>query len=107
MSSKYTLKMTPQAERDLDGIYKYIADELQNGKAAADLIDMIENALIGLENMPLKCPESDIPELKRDGYRKCIVKKYIALYTVDAELKTVTVVKVFYGMRDYKNLGLY
>ena len=57
--------------------------------------------------MPRRCPESEIPELKRNGYRKCVVEKYVALYTLDDEQKLVKAAKVFYGMRDYKNLGLF
>ena len=107
MSSKYALKITPQAERDLDEIFTYIAYELCNGVAALKLIDKIIDTLIGLEDMPRRCQESDIPELKRDGYRKCVIEKYVALYTVDDENKIVMVVKVFYGMRDYKNIGFF
>jgi addiction module RelE/StbE family toxin len=107
MSSKYTLMMLPQAERDLDDIFAYIAYELHNGQAAEKLIDEIAASLIGLEDMPRRCPESEIPELKRDGYRKCVVENYVALYTLDDEKRLIKVAKVFYGMRDYKNLGLF
>ena len=99
--------MLPQAERDLDDIFAYIAYELFNEPAATKLIDEITDSLVGLEDMPRRCPESEIPELKRDGYRKCVIEKYVALYTIDDGLKLVKVAKVFYGMRDYKNLGLF
>ena len=107
MSNRYTLKLMPQAERDLDDIFNYIAYELKNAEAAAKLIDNIIDVLVGLEDMPKKCPISEIYELQKDGYRKCIVKNYVALYTLDESLKIVKVAKVFYGMRDYKNLGLF
>ena len=107
MSNKYTLKLMPQAERDLDDIYAYITYELMNEPAAARLIDEIEKSLIGLEDMPKRCPLSDIPELKSDGYRKCVIEKYIALYKLDEAEKFIKVARVFYGMRDYKNLGLF
>jgi addiction module RelE/StbE family toxin len=107
MPGKYRLKFTPQAERDLDDIFNYITCELKNLPAAIKLIDEIRDALVGLEGMPKSCPLSDINELRKDGYRKCVVKNYVALYTVNESLKNVTVVKVFYGMRDYRNLGLF
>ncbi len=97
----------PEAERDLDGIFNYISNELKNPKAAIKLIDEIVETLINLEDMPKRCPLSGIPELQNDGYRKCIVKNYVALYTVDEASKIVKIAKVFYGMRDYKNLGLF
>ncbi|GHU98652.1 hypothetical protein FACS1894211_02750 [Clostridia bacterium] len=107
MPNKYTLKLMPQAERDLNEIDDYITFELCNEKAATDLIDAIQAALNGLKDMPRKCPESDIPELKRDGYRKCVVGNYIALYKLDDKEKAVEVARVFYGMRNYKNLDLF
>jgi len=107
MPSKYTLKFMPQAERDLDGIYSYITYDLCNEPAAAKLIDRIEETLIGLEDMPKRCPLSDIPELRNDGYRKCVIENFIALYKLDEADKLIKVARVFYGRRDYKNLGLY
>jgi addiction module RelE/StbE family toxin len=95
----------PQAERDLDDIFDYINYELQNPTAAENMIDEISNALIGLEDMPKKYPHSQIPELKALGIRKVVVKKYIALYLIDEEAKTATVVTVFYGARDCKNIS--
>ena len=107
MSSKYTLKLMPQAERDLDDIYAYITYELVNQPAALKLIDEIGKRLTDLEDMPKSCPLSDIPELKKDGYRKCVIENYIALYKLDEIQKFIVVAKVFYGRRDYKNLGLF
>ena len=95
MQNRYTLKLLPQAERDLDEIYAYIAYELQNNAADVKLMDEIELTLIGLEDFPLRCPFSDIDELKRDGYRKCVIKNFIALYTVDEEQKLVRIAKIF------------
>lgn len=107
MSSEYTVKLMPQAERDLDDIFNYITIELQNSKAAADLIDKIISTLEDLNTMPNKYPKSIIPELARDGYRKCIIKNYVALYKIHEKTKTVIVARIFYGMRDYKNLDLF
>jgi len=105
MPNNYSLKMMPQAERDLDGIYAYIAHELTNVQAAERLMEKIEESLIALEAMPNGCPFSEIPELRNDGYRKCVIENYIALYKVDEKRKLVVVAKIFYGMRDYNNLG--
>ena len=107
MSNRYSLKISFQAERDLDDIFMYIAHDLSNASAAAGIIDKIVSALNSLKDMPKRCPLSDISELRKDGYRKLVVEKYIALYTIEEKQKTVKVVKVFYGMRDYRNIGLF
>lgn len=106
MSNKYTLKLMPQADRDLDSIFEYINYELQNPSAAEKMIDDISAALLDLEDMPKKYSFSQIPELKALGIRKVIVKKYIALFLIDEENKYITVITVFYGARDYKNVNI-
>ena len=107
MSSEYALKFMPQAKRDLEEIYSYISTELSNEPAAIKLIDKIEQALRSLKKSPKRCPISDNPELAIKGYRKCVIANYIALYKTDDEQKQIIVTKVFYGRRNYANLGLY
>ena len=107
MSNKFTLKLMPLAEQDLDGIYNYITNELKNPQAFIKLIQAIEEKLIGLEDMPMRCSLSGIPELRLKGYRKCVINNYVALYKLDEKQQLVIVARVFYGMRDYKNLDLF
>ena len=45
MSNKYTFRLTPLAEQDIDSALGYIAENLCNAKAAADLYIKIENAI--------------------------------------------------------------
>ena len=49
---KYTVLISPQAYRDIDETYEYIRTELFAEKAALDLVDDIEDAILSLENMP-------------------------------------------------------
>ena len=106
MSIKFTIDVTPQASRDIQEIFTYISNELNNSKAAKDTIDKVLASLGLLETFPYSCPCINLPGLPVESYRKCISGNYIAIYKVNTELQTVTVIKVFYGARDYKNLGL-
>ena len=56
---KYAVKLLPRAARDLDEIYSYIEIVLKSPDTASDLIDELENAILGLEEFP-----------ERGAYRK-------------------------------------
>jgi mRNA-degrading endonuclease RelE of RelBE toxin-antitoxin system len=42
--------------------------------------------------------------VEKEGYRKAVIKNYILLYKVDETAKTVSVLRFFYGARDYMKL---
>ena len=46
---KYTVKMFPQAYRDLDQIYEQIALNSNYDNSARDVIDRIEKAILSLD----------------------------------------------------------
>ena len=46
---KYTVFFSPQAYRDIDETYEYIRTELFAEKAALDLVDDIEDAILSLK----------------------------------------------------------
>ena len=102
MSNKYKVKFTPLADSDMDGIYEYIFDILDAPMAAENLIDEIEQKTKQLEDMPYSCPAVDDELLKAKGYRKLVVKNYIALYIVSDNEKLVTIMRVVYGASDYE-----
>jgi len=103
-NSNYTLKFTPKAEEDLDGIYGYIAIKLFAETAAESLMDKIENAFMRLEEYPFSCSYVFDEPLKSRGYRKLIVDNYIAFYLVNKSEKQVIIMRVLYGASDYKNV---
>lgn len=49
---KYQVKITPQAFRDIDMIYDYIARHLLEPGTANNLVDEIEAGIFSLEEMP-------------------------------------------------------
>ena len=42
--------------------------------------------------------------LAREGYRKAVIKKYLLMFKVDEDTKTVVVYRVFYGAMDYEKM---
>ncbi len=48
----YEIRMTPQAQNDLRGIFEYIAFTLQSPQNAAGQLDRLEESIDSLEQMP-------------------------------------------------------
>lgn len=97
----YSLKMTPAAEDDLDGIYAYIAGVFFDPTAAERIILRIEGAIMSLRNYPCRCEVSRDETLAMKGYRRLVVGNYVAIYFVDDASETVVIMRVFHGDMDY------
>ncbi|NLV21019.1 MAG: type II toxin-antitoxin system RelE/ParE family toxin [Syntrophomonadaceae bacterium] len=102
MDDRFQLKITPAAANDLDQIYYYITNILVAPQAADNLLDDIETAILSLCDFPYRYQYSHNEVLRNKGYRKLAIHKYVMLYSVDEENKTVIVMRVFYGAMDYE-----
>jgi addiction module RelE/StbE family toxin len=101
---EYTVQMMPDAERDINHIHNYIAVELDSPRAAAGIMLRIESAIMALRDFPKIGPACQSERLKAKNYRKLVIKNYIAFYLVDDITKTVLVMRVLYGRRNYEEL---
>lgn len=100
----YKLVVTDLAHQDLDSIVSYIAIQLANPIAASDLLDKVDECYGYLKKNPFiysKCYNS---QLGNEGYRKAVIQNYILVYKVDEITKTVSILRFFYGARDYTKL---
>jgi len=105
MSEKvYDVKITPLALEDLDGIYSYICDEQKEPQIAEKFIQTIEEKILSLSSMPEKYTLCDQEMLRKKGYRKLIIKSYVAFYLVDERHQKVIIARVLYSARDYEKL---
>ncbi len=100
MSGKYTVRLLPVAEDDLDEIVAYVA--LDNLEAALKLAEQIESDLSMLSSFPKLGRIPRDSDLREAGYRYLIVADYLVFYTV--EKRTVIVHRILHGARDYKDL---
>lgn len=81
-SKKYRLSYLPLFYDDLDEKVTYIAEKLKNPKAANDLLDKVESAI--MERLPMAEsfePYHSIRERRYSYYRIC-VDNYIIYYVV-------------------------
>jgi plasmid stabilization system protein ParE len=100
----FKLKVTELAYNDLDGIVAYIAVQLSNPKAAAQLLDDIEKCYHLLRTNPEMYEACRDDRLLQQGYRKALVSNYLLIYKIEEQSGTVYILRVFYGARDYIKL---
>ena len=100
----YKLNISDLAKSDLDEIVDYIAEKLMNPKAATDFLDELEKCYSYLETNPYIYAICSEAELKIKGYRKAGIKKYLMVFQIDEETKTVIILRFFYGTRNYIDL---
>ncbi|MBR4703440.1 MAG: type II toxin-antitoxin system RelE/ParE family toxin [Oscillospiraceae bacterium] len=97
----YRVKMSPQAFRDLDQIYAYIAGHLLEPLIAENLENEIRTAILSLDEMPYRGAERRICRFAGMGYRRLFVKNYTIVYRIREEEKEVVIVTVRYSPSDF------
>ena len=97
---KYKVKLYPQAYRDIDDIYLYIALEKLSPENAKAQTDRIWTALKKLSALPDKHQERSVGKYAGKGYRQLVIDNYIAIYKIDTENKIVYVITVQYQGRN-------
>lgn len=99
---QYKLVITSTAERDLNDIAEYIANDLSSPKAAIDFIERVENCYENISLNPHMYPFCENDKLNK--YRKALIKNYIMFYRVDDKAKSIYIMRFIYGGRDYIKL---
>ena len=93
------LRLSPEAQADLEEIKEYIADELENPDAALATVNRIIKTLRILRTHAFAgAPLSSVTDVESD-YRFLVSGNYLAFYR--AYGNTVYVDRVLYGRRDY------
>lgn len=99
--AKYRVDVSEPAENDLRDIVRYIASQLSAPISALHMMELLEEAMVGLSDMPQRCPLVADERLSQMGYRKLIVKNYVVFFSVDEKNKVVDVERILYGRRDW------
>nr|WP_288709997.1 type II toxin-antitoxin system RelE/ParE family toxin [uncultured Dorea sp.] len=98
---KYTIKMFPQAYRDIDKIYEQVLLVSNYADDAIALAENLEKAILSLEEQPYRGTERKYGFYAFKGYRQLIVENYIIIYEVLENEKVVAVVTVKYGKSEF------
>ena len=101
---KYTVNLSPEAVKDIDGIFQYIAIALGEKEIAVNMINLIEKKILSLDEMPGRHKAFDNEPWKSRGVHIMPVKKYLVFYVVDESNNSVNVFRVIYGSRDIEKI---
>lgn len=98
---KYTVYISPQAYRDIDLIYDYIREEFSAKNTAFNMVELFEEAMISLEELPQRGAERKVGQYSYQGYRQIFVKNYTIVYRIDEDKKSVIVITVRYSHSEF------
>ncbi|GAB7026464.1 type II toxin-antitoxin system RelE/ParE family toxin [Geotalea toluenoxydans] len=95
MRVKYNVQITPAAERDVEEIWIYIADDSPENANA--FIIGVEEQITTLEQLPERCPL--IPENEQLGtaYRQLLYGAYRTIFRIAG--KTVYILRIIHSSR--------
>ena len=107
INDNYQLRYLPLFLDDVNSVTSYIKNELLNPKAANELIDAIEDAI--LERLPV-CESYEPFHSKRERkykYYRIYVKNYVVYYVViddEGADKIMEVRRLLYNRQDRENI---
>jgi len=99
--AKYRVDISEPAESDFRYIVRYIASLLDAPISALHMTELIEAAMIGLSDMPQRCPLVADERLSQMGHRKLTVKNYVVFFSIDEKSKVVDIERILFGRRDW------
>ena len=103
MAEKYNLKLSIEAEKDLQNIIMYIKEELKEPYIAEKYMYLMKREIKTLEYNPRRYAIIDNKKIEDLRIRKLIIKNYIAFYRVNDERNIVTVERILYGASNWMN----
>ena len=87
--AKYRVDVSEAAENDLRDIVRYIASQLSAPTSALNMMELLEETMVGLSDMPHRYPFVADERLSQMGYRKLPVKNYVIFFAIDEKNKVV------------------
>lgn len=100
MDKTYNVKITSQAEEQIQEIIYYITHELKAPDAALHLLDTLEDSLTSLAQFPQRVTLIDEEPWRTRGIHRLPVRNFLVYFWIDEDKMTVQVTAVIYGKRD-------
>ena len=100
MDKVYNVKITSQAEEQIQEIVYYISHELKAPDAALQLLDALEDAFSSLTHFPQRVVLVEDEPWHAKGIHRLPVKNFLIYFWIDEEGLKVQVIAVIYDKRD-------
>jgi toxin ParE1/3/4 len=96
----YRIEFSKQADADLQGIFEYIALDLDSMQNAEEQLCRLEDRIMKLDHLPERFRKySEEPWLSR-GLRIMPVDNYCVFYIPDVLNGVTSIIRILYGGRD-------
>ena len=100
----YKVDVTDEAKADIRAAAHYIAVELRQPDTAESLLDSFDEEITSLEKMPERYGTVHDGYLASLGIRITMVKNYLLFYLIDRTARTVTIIRMLHGRRDWTGI---
>jgi len=95
---QYNVIISDKADEDMDGIYNYIAKNLQEPIIATNQYNRIADTILSLELMPDRIKLMNSEPERSKGLRSLYVDNYAVFFTINGNF--VNIVRVLYSASD-------
>ena len=102
--TEYRVIIELLAQRDLQGILRYITDTLKEPVIARRIYTSIKEQISTLGQMPLRHSVVQEQPYAATVVRKLLVENYIVFYIIDEEKCEVHVLRILYNRREWQNI---
>lgn len=100
MNNAYTVKITSQAEEQIQETMCYITHELKAPEAALHLLNTLEDSIASLSHYPQRVALIDEEPWHTNGIRRLPVKNFLVYFWIDENNMKVQIIAVIYEKRD-------
>ena len=96
----YKIEYLEIAKQDIDNIIHYISYNLNNRKAASELIYNFSKEINRITIFPYGNSEYNPIKKLKNTYRKTKIKNYLIFYTINEKEKTIIITRIIYYNRN-------
>ena len=100
MDKVYNVKITSQAEEQIQEIVYYISHELKAPDAALQLLDALEDAFSSLTHFPQSVVLVEDEPWHAKGIHRLPVKNFLIYFWIDEDNMRVQITAIIYGKRE-------
>ena len=104
MEFKYTYKFSERAAEDLEEILRYIAEDLCNKSAAADLGRKIFENIDTIRVFPETGLALNNELVSDKAVRRVVIDNYVLYYKANEANKTIEIVRIVYGKMNLEEI---
>lgn len=100
MTETYFVKITSQAQQQIQEIIHYITYDLKAHDAALHLLNTLEDNFNSLSQFPQRIALIDEEPWRTKGIHRLPVKNFLVYFWIDEPNKRVQIIAIIYSKRD-------